>query len=606
MDVQLRRSWRLLSIYLKPQRGRVFLLTPLLLASIGLQLVNPQIIRGFIDATTQAGRPLPILLVAAGLFSALAVLQRICAFFSTYVASTIGWTATNALRADMTLSSLQLDMSFHKTHTPGELIERIDDDVTALANFFSQFTINVVGNGLLILGLLLLLLNEDWRIGVGFAVYGMLVFFALRAIQRLAVRRWTAQREVTADYYSFLEEHITGTEDIRASGAEQYVTNRLFLLMRRMLNTTVTAQLISNLTAFSVNSLYAAGYTFGLALGAFLYSQHQISLGTAYLLVFYVGMLSKPLENIREQAKDFQEATASIERVEALLHMKPLIQDEAMGGSLGNGGMAVAFQDVSFSYDQQMPLLQGISFQLPAGQVLGVLGRTGSGKTTLARLLFRLYDPHEGSICLEGVNIRAVTLEELRARVGMVTQDVQLFHASIRDNLTFFKQSISDAQIEQILRELDLWNWVKAQPQGLDTYVAAGGKSLSAGEAQLLAFARVFLKKPGLVVLDEASSRLDPATEHLLERAVDRLLQDRTGIVIAHRLQTVQRADVIMILEDGRIVEYGPRVALASDPNSRFYRLLQTGLEEFSPPQPAKEQEKGESRMIHRNKKELA
>jgi ATP-binding cassette subfamily B protein len=603
MHVQFGRYWRLLTTYLKPQRGRVIRLAILLFASIGLQLVTPQIIRSFIDAT-QVGSPLPILLTSAGLFIALGVLQRIVAFLSTYVASIIGWTATNALRADMTLHCLRLDMPFHKTHTPGELIERIDDDVTALANFFSQFTINVVGNGLLILGLLVLLLHEDWRIGAGFAAYGVLVFFGLRIVQGVAVKRWTTQREVTADYYGFLEEHITGTEDIRASGAEHYVTNRLFGLMRRMLETTVSARLVSNLTAFSINALYAIGYTFGLALGALLYSQHQISIGTAYLLVFYIGMLSKPLENIREQVKDLQEATASIERVEALLSVELAIQDGA-SASLETGSMAVAFQDVSFSYDQQTPILQSISFRLRPGQILGVLGRTGSGKTTLARLLFRLYDPDEGTISLDEVNIRDVSLEELRDHVGMVTQDVQLFQASIRDNLTFFKKSISDAQIEQVLRELDLWRWVEAQPQGLDTYVAAGGKSLSAGEAQLLAFARVFLKKPGLVVLDEASSRLDPATEHRLEQAVDRLLQERTGIVIAHRLQTVQRADEIMILEEGRIVEYGPRATLASDPHSRFYNLLQTGLEEVSPIQPTDPQDGSEMSIIGRNEKEL-
>jgi ABC-type multidrug transport system fused ATPase/permease subunit len=178
------------------------------------------------------------------------------------------------------------------------------------------------------------------------------------------------------------------------------------------------------------------------------------------------------------------------------------------------------------------------------------------------------------------VNIRDMALADLREQVGMVTQDVQLFQASVRDNLTFFKQQVGDARIEQALKELDLWQWVQTLSEGLDTRLAAGGQSLSAGEAQLLAFARVFLKNPGLVILDEASSRLDPATEHLLEQAVDRLLQDRTGIVIAHRLQTVQRTDEIMILEDGRIVEYGPRIVLASDPYSRFYRLLQTGLEE--------------------------
>ncbi|HEY4388457.1 MAG TPA: ATP-binding cassette domain-containing protein, partial [Ktedonobacteraceae bacterium] len=244
------------------------------------------------------------------------------------------------------------------------------------------------------------------------------------------------------------------------------------------------------------------------------------------------------------------------------------------------GPLAIHFEAVSFRYGQRGLVLQDIGLQVEPGRVLGLLGRTGSGKTTLARLLFRLYDPGAGTICLNDVNLHEMALADLREQVGMVTQDVQLFQASVRDNLTFFKQQISDARIEQALKELDLWQWVQTLPERLDTRLAAGGQSLSAGEAQLLAFARVFLKNPELVILDEASSRLDPATEQLLEQAVDRLLQDRTGIVIAHRLQTVQRADEIMILENGRIVEYGPRIALASDPNSRFYRLIQTGLEE--------------------------
>lgn len=578
MPVQFRRYWRLLVTYLRPQWGRVLLLTVLLFASIGLQLVNPQVISSFIDAA-QAGSQLSMLLLAAGVFIALSVIQRAIALLAVYVAETTGWNATNALRADLTLHCLHLDMSFHKVHTPGELIERIDDDVTALANFFSQCIINVVGNALLLLGLALLLLREDWRIGVGFAVYILLAFFSLRAIQRVAVKRWTSQRQTTADFYGFLEEHISGTEDIRAAGAEQYVTHRLLGLMRRLLETTRLANLVSNLTAFSTNVLYALGYTGGLALGAYLYSQRQITLGTAYVLVYYIGMLSRPLENLQEQMQDLQQASASIERVEDLLGIQPQVQDNPRS-VLPAENVALEFHHVSFSYEQQENVLRDISFELRPGKVLGLLGRTGSGKTTLARLLFRLYDPNVGAIRLNGSDIRDLGLTDLRAHIGMVTQDVQLFHASVRDNLTFFDRRISDAHIEQALRDLELWSWIQALPQGLETQLASGGQSLSAGESQLLAFARVFLKDPGLVVLDEASSRLDPATERLLERAVDRLLRDRTGIVIAHRLQTVQRADEIMILEHGAIVEYGPRAELARDPASRFYHLLQTGLEE--------------------------
>jgi ATP-binding cassette subfamily B protein len=212
--------------------------------------------------------------------------------------------------------------------------------------------------------------------------------------------------------------------------------------------------------------------------------------------------------------------------------------------------------------------------------VLGLLGRTGSGKTTLARLIFRLYDTPSGSIAINGMDLRDLRLETLRRSVAIVTQDVQLFRASVRDNLTFFDRSISDEQVIAALAELELGDWLQSLPQGLDTELDMGSRSLSAGEAQLLAFTRVFLRDPGLIILDEASSRLDPATEQRLERAIDKLLRNRTSIIIAHRLGTLHRADEVLILDSGRVSEYGNRRVLAADPGSRFYELLQTGLEE--------------------------
>ena len=578
MHTQFGRYWRLLVTYLKPRWLSVALLTILLMSNIALQLINPQVIRRFIDSA-QAGSPLSVLLLDAGLFIAIAFIQRAVAFSSTYTAENLGWTTTNALRADLALHCLRLDMSFHKTHTPGELIERIDSDVTTLANLFSQFVIQVLGNALLIAGVLLLLWREDWRAGISLTFYSILTFVILRLLQNVAVKQWASERQANAGFYSFLEEHLTGTEDIRAAGAEAYVTRLLFSFLRRLLETHRRARLVSNLTFFSTNFLYVVGYTVGLAMGAYLYLQHQVTIGTAYLFVYYIGMLSTPLQTIKEQVEDLQKASASIERVEELFHTQSRLQEQALT-TLPDNAPAVAFRSVTFSYDGQENVLHDISFHLQPAKVLGLLGRTGSGKTTIARLLFRLYDPAAGAICLDGKELRTVALQDLRSHVGMVTQDVQLFHASIRDNLTFFNRRISDERIEQALKELHLWQWLQALPQGLDTRLGAGGHGLSAGEAQLLAFARVFLKHPGLVILDEASSRLDPATEQLLERGIDRLLAERTGIVIAHRLQTVRRADDIMILDNGHVIEYGPRTVLASDPNSHFYRLLQTGLEE--------------------------
>ncbi|NKQ35788.1 MAG: ATP-binding cassette domain-containing protein [Chloroflexi bacterium] len=231
-------------------------------------------------------------------------------------------------------------------------------------------------------------------------------------------------------------------------------------------------------------------------------------------------------------------------------------------------------------------VLHDISFLLEAGNVLGVLGRTGSGKTTLTRLLFRLYDVDAGAITLDGINVRDVALSDLRQRVGLATPEVQLFEATVRDNLTLFRNydetavPITDDQIHHAIHTLGLDAWLDNLPNGLDTMLKSGGKGLSAGEAQLLAFTRVFLRDPHLIILDEASSRLDPVTEQLLERAIDQLLHGRTAIIIAHRLETVQRANDILILENGRIIEHSPRPQLAATPGSRFAQLLQTGLEE--------------------------
>lgn len=254
--------------------------------------------------------------------------------------------------------------------------------------------------------------------------------------------------------------------------------------------------------------------------------------------------------------------------------------------SIGSGALSVEFDDVSFSYDDAADgesseiVLKEVSFHIAPGRVVGLLGRTGSGKSTIARLVTRLYEPQSGSVRLDDVATWDAHVVDIRKRAGMVTQDVQLFRASIRDNLTFFNDAIPEEQILEAIHRLELDSWLASMPNGLDTLLDSGSGGLSAGQAQLLAFTRIFLEDPGVVVLDEASSRLDPATEALIERAVDHLLEDRTGIVIAHRLGTVTRADDILILDEGRVAEFGQRAVLAADPDSRFSQLLATGMEE--------------------------
>jgi ABC-type multidrug transport system fused ATPase/permease subunit len=610
MSVSHKQYRSLLVTYLRPQRPRVILLAVLLLGSIGLQLANPQLLRYFID-TAQAGGEMTALVEAALLFIGVALLNQAISVGATYVGENVGWTATNALRADLTLHCLRLDLAFHKARTPGELIERIDGDVAALANFFSQFVIKVLGNLLLLVGVLAVLFAESWRIGAMMGAFALLALVTLIFCQRIAAPYRRSARQASAEQFGFLEERLAGTEDIRSSGATDYTLHRLAQHSRERMERERRAGLIGSITwatpilffSISTGLAFVLGYTFVRA--------GTITLGTAYLLFFYADLIIRPMQMITRQMEDLQKASAGIVRVRELYTTRGTIEDGS-GAALPAGPLSVVFERVTFAYNDGRTMneerrtmndigdasessfiahrsslervLDQISFRIEPGQVLGILGRTGSGKTTVTRLLFRLYDPDQGTIRLGGVDIRTARLAELRERIGMVTQDVQLFHASLRDNLTFFDTTIPDQHILQALDQLGLSEWYATLPDGLDTLLTAGGSGLSAGEAQILAFTRVLLRDPGLVILDEASSRLDPATEHLVERAVDRLLStqaaQRSCIIIAHRLATVQRADTILILEDGRIREYGAREQLMHDPSSCFAQLLRTGMEE--------------------------
>jgi ABC-type multidrug transport system fused ATPase/permease subunit len=572
----------LLRSYLRPHRGEVAALGGLLGASVGLQLAGPQVLRAFIDAATGAAAGADLRLMAA-LFVGLALVQQGVAVLATYVGERLGWSTTNALREDLTRHCLGLDLGFHKARTPGELIERIDGDVTALASFFSQFVVQVVGNVLLLLGVIVLVWVVDWRVGaglVGFAVVSLLVMGRMRGI---TVPYWRRARQASAALYGFLEERLGGTEDVRANGAGAYVMRRLHQPLRERILTNCRARVIGAVQWSAPDVLSSFQTAAGFALVFLLFRGGGITLGTAFMITYYLALAFRPLRVITNQMEDLQKAGAGVVRIGELLAVQSALRDPARPAPLADGALAVAFDGVSFAYEGGAGdpdlALRGVSFRLAPGEVLGLIGRTGSGKTTVSRLLFRLYDPTEGAVRLGGVDLREARIRDVRHRVGLVTQDVQLFRATVRDNVTFFDPAVDDGEILAALERLGLTPWLETLPEGLDTVLGAGGRGVSAGEAQLLAFARVFLQGPGLVILDEASSRLDPATERLIERAVGRLLAGRTAIVIAHRLATVERADTVLVLEGGRVAEWGPRAALAADPGSRLAALLRTGLE---------------------------
>ncbi|MCA9901221.1 MAG: ABC transporter ATP-binding protein [Ardenticatenaceae bacterium] len=594
--------------YLRPFRPRLLALFTLLAVSIGLQLYGPQVIRDFLDAA-QSGVTTRLLVLLGLLFLGITVVQKGVELYTTYLSEDLGWAATNNLRADLAAHTMKLDMGFHKLQTPGELIERIDGDVSNLAEFFSQLLVRVLGNVVLVVGILALLFREEWRIGLVGLAYALLTLGLLQLISKPTVNVWRAVSKGYAKLHGYVEERIGGTEDIRANGGEPYVFHNLYPLLADVAKSRVRAELIGGYSFSSSYMLYVLAIVVTLALAGTFFLHGQITVGTLFLLVAYVRLMESPIKYIRRQINDLQKAIASIGRINEFLQLKPDVQ-ESVSAKLSERATAVSFQNVSFAYkdrlsvngnplsvntdpttDYRLPItdnvLHDVTFELEAGKILGLLGRTGSGKTTLTRLLFRLYDVDAGGITLDGIDLRQVSLADVRQHIGLVTQEVQLFAATVRDNLTLFrrydrtKPPIPDAEIEAALHTLGLGDWLASLPNGLDTELKTGGQGLSAGQAQLLAFTRVFLRNPQLVILDEASSRLDPATEQLLERAIDTLLDGRTAIIIAHRLRTVQRADEILILENGRIQEIGPRLELLNNPNSRFAQLLQTGMEEM-------------------------
>lgn len=401
-------------------------------------------------------------------------------------------------------------------------------------------------------------------------------------LRHISVPYWRRQREASADLFGYIEERLGGTEDLRSSGAEGYALYRLYPRLKRRAQTIVIARIVGASQWAIPNLLFAFLNVATFIYVAWLYRQGSLSIGTGFLIVHYVAISFRPLHVISQQMEEFQKASAGFVRIKDLAAERSTLITGDDSVNLPVGPLSVEFDDVTFRYDdaeEEDRVLDHVSFELRPGETLGLLGRTGSGKTTLTRLLFRFYDPTGGALRLGGIETSRLTPPAIRRRIGLVTQDVQLFRATVRENVTLFEEGVDDAHILSALDDLGLTAWYRALPDGLDTILGAGAGGLSAGEAQLLAFTRVFLRDPGLVILDEASSRLDPASEMLIDRAVERLLRDRTGIIIAHRLSTISRVDKVLILEHGHAVESGLRASLAADPSSRLAALLRAGIE---------------------------
>jgi ABC-type multidrug transport system fused ATPase/permease subunit len=589
--------WRALLALLRPDARRWVGLGVLIAVSSTLALSGPLVVRRIVDRAADGATTAQLVRLAT-VFLVIALAAQVINVAVTWFATVTAWHTTNQIRIDLTRHVLGLDHEFHRTHTPGELIQRVDGDVTSVSDFLGRVVPRFVGAAFVVIGMIVVLAVVDWRLALGALAYVVLAMWAVVQSRHRAVGESSDEMGSYARLYGGIEERLTAAEDLRSNGAATHAMWRFVEESTDAMASSVRRERAFLRMWWMVQASVAGGSVISLVAGTLLVAGDVITVGTAFLLFQYVLLLSRPLEDVVDQLETVQKANGAMVRVIDLLAVRPGIDD---GGttSPSSGPLSLTLREVSFEYRQAPeanqayadlvteeasrrvadggePVLDRIDLHIAAGRSVGVVGRTGSGKTTLSRLVLRLVDASDGEVLLGDVPIRDIPKRELRRRVALIPQEVELFTGSVRDNVTLFDTEPTDEAVMSALRSAGLDSLADGD---IHRALGAGGAGLSAGEAQLLALARVWLRDPDLLVLDEATARVDPATEAALEAAVANLVRGRTTLVIAHRLSTLRHVDEIVVLDHGRVVEHGERAALAADPTSRFHRLLTLALD---------------------------
>ncbi|HEX7537689.1 MAG TPA: ABC transporter ATP-binding protein [Dermatophilaceae bacterium] len=456
-----------------------------------------------------------------------------------------------------------LSMLTQNTERRGSLVSRVTSDVDTIS-MFVQFggLMLIVSLGQLTLATVLMFFYSPvlaatvWICFVPF-------FFLVRRFQGVVGRAFTLVRERVGELLAAVSESVVGAATIRAYGVEDRTASRIDVAIENHRRSAVSAQ-VKAVSAFTSGQL-VSGLTTAviIVLGTVLAVHGQLTLGELLAFLFLVQLFTQPVQTATEILNEMQNAVAGWRRVIAVIDTPADVADPADEGQwLPRGPITVVFDGVGFAYPGGEPVLHGVGLRIAPGSRIAIVGETGSGKSTLAKLLTRLVDPTVGRVLIDGVDLRDVRFSSLRSRVVLVPQEGFLFDASLLDNIRFGKPAATDDEVQLALTELGLDTWLDELPHGLSTQVGQRGESLSAGERQLVALTRAYLADPDLLVLDEATSAVDPATEVRVQRALDSLTRGRTSIAIAHRLSTAEAADEVIVLDKGRLVEHGTHAEL--------------------------------------------
>ena len=452
-----------------------------------------------------------------------------------------------------------LSMLTQNTERRGSLVSRVTSDVDTIS-MFVQFggLMLIVSLGQLTLATVLMVIYSPVLAAVVWICFVPL-FFLIRRFQDIVGRAFTLVRERVGELLAAVSESVVGAATIRAYGVEDRTAARIDTAIENHRRAAVSAQ-VKAVSAFTSGQL-VSGLTTAVVIvvGTVLAVHGQLSLGGLLAFLFLVQLFTQPVQTATEILNEMQNAVAGWRRVIAVIDTPADVADPAAAGqSLPRGPITVDFDGVGFAYPGGEPVLHEIDLRIEPRSRVAIVGETGSGKTTLAKLLTRLMDPTLGTVRIDGVDLREVRFSSLRRRVVLVPQEGFLFDASLLDNIRFGKPAATDDDVRLALTELGLDTWRDDLPQGLWTQVGQRGESLSAGERQLVSLARAYLADPDLLVLDEATSAVDPATEVRVQRALDSLTRGRTSIAIAHRLSTAEAADEVIVMDKGRVVERGP------------------------------------------------
>ncbi|MGH3676569.1 MAG: ABC transporter ATP-binding protein [Mycobacterium sp.] len=560
-----REARALLGSLLFPYRTTVALLALVVVVENAARLSVPLLIQRGIDHGIPPivdGGPARELMIIVGALCAVVLIQATSRMFFLRRSGRIGQKVLLELRRRVFRHFQRLDIAFHDRYTSGRVVSRSTNDVEAIQDMLETGFDSLVTAVLTLFGTAILLVALDVRLGLmclaAFPILVMLVGW----FRTESSKTYRKVRESAALVIVQFVETMTGIKAVQAyrreprnqeifeDVADRYreINERTFKLLAIFMP---GVKLVGNLTTGVV-----------LLYGGWRVLQGDMTIGTLTAFLLYLRMFFEPMQEISQFFNTFQSASSALEKLAGVLAERPGIKDPAHPVRLTSVRGDLGFHDVTFSYVPDRPVLPGLTLSVPAGQTIALVGTTGAGKTTIAKLIARFYDPTSGSVTLDGIDLRDLSQSELRRHVVMVTQENFMFDGTVADNIRFGRPDATDAQVREAAAAVGADRFIAELPDGYDTDVAKRGGRLSAGQRQLVAFARAFLADPAVLILDEATSSLDIPSERMVQRALETVLADRTALVIAHRLSTVQVADRVLVLEAGRIVEDGPPAEL--------------------------------------------